>query len=97
MRPMPAQLVYAHDFFKIRHVFANIPKFRTIIDTTNTPTTKSVQLLTINSYTLKDSFNSTNKIKSISSEMFEDGYQFVSFDVEFLFMNVLLNKTINII
>ena len=29
--------------------------------------------------------------------MFEEGYQFVSFDVESLFTNVALNKTINII
>ena len=29
--------------------------------------------------------------------MFEEGYQFVSFNVESLFTNVPLNKTINII
>ena len=56
-----------------------------------------LQPLTINDYTLKDSFDAANKIKSVPSEMFEEGYQFVSFDVESLFTNVPLNKTINII
>ena len=57
-----------------------------------------LQLLTINNYTLKGSFDTAdNKIKSITSEIFEDGYQFVSFDIESLFTNVPLTKTINII
>ena len=56
-----------------------------------------LQPLTINNYTLKDSFDAANKIKYVSSEIFEEGYQFVSFDVESLLRNVLLNKTINII
>ena len=46
---------------------------------------------------LKDSFDAANKIKTVPSEMFEEGYQFVPFDVESLFTNVPLNKTINII
>ena len=45
----------------------------------------------------KDSFDAANKIKIAPSEIFEEGYQFVSFDVESLFTNVPLNKTINII
>ena len=104
MRPMSAQLVRAHGLPKIHKVFANIPKLRPIIDTTNTPYYKIGQYLsslsqplTINDYTLKDSFDAANKIKSLPSEMFEEGYQFVSFDVESLFTNVPLNKTINII
>ena len=56
-----------------------------------------LQLLTINNYTLKDSFDAANKIKSVPSEIFEYGYQFVSFDIESLFTNKPLNKTINII
>ena len=56
-----------------------------------------LQPLTINDYTLKNSFDAANKIKSVPSEMFEEGYQFVLFDVESLFKNVPLNKTINII
>ena len=42
---------------------------------------------------LKDSFDAANKIKSVPSETFEDGYQFVTFDIESLFTNVPLNKT----
>ena len=56
-----------------------------------------LQLLTMNNYTLKDSFDAANKIKSVPSEIFEYGYQFVSFDIESLFTNKPLNKTINII
>ena len=54
-----------------------------------------LQPLTINDYTLKDCFDAANKIKRVSSEMFEEGYQFLSFDVESLFTNVPPNKTIN--
>ena len=101
MRPMSAQLGRAHGLPKIHKVFANIPKFRPIIETTNTLYYKIGQYLpsylTINNYTPKDSFDAANKIKSVPSEMFEERYQFVSFDVEPLFTNVPLNKTINII
>ena len=88
MRPMSAQLGRAH----------GLPKITQPTDTTNTPYYKIgqylsslLQPLTINDYTLKD------KIKNVPSEMFEEGYQFVSFDVESLFTNVPLKKTINII
>ena len=37
IRPMSAQLGRAHGLIKIHKVLANIPKFRPIIDTTNTP------------------------------------------------------------
>ena len=97
---MSAQLGGANELPKIHKVFANIPKFRPIIDTTNTPCYKIrqylsslLQLLTVNNYTLKDSFDAANKIKSVPSEPFEDGYEFVTFDIESLFTNVPLNKT----
>ena len=98
MRPMSSQLGRAHGLPKIHKVFANIPTFCSIIDTTNMPYYKIgqylsslLQLLTINDYTLKDSFDAANKIKIVRSEMFEEGYQFVSFDIESLFTNVPLN------
>ena len=104
MTPMSVQLGRTHGLPKIHKVFANIPNFCPIIDTTNTPYYKTgqylsslLQPLTINDYFLKDSFDTANKIKSIPSEIFEDGYQFGSFDIEFLFTNVSFNKTINII
>ena len=43
----------------------------------------------------RDSFDATNKIKSIRPEAFDDSYICASFDVESLFMNVPLQKTIN--
>ena len=43
----------------------------------------------------RDSFDATNKIKSILPEAFDDSYICASFDVESLFMNVPLQKTIN--
>ena len=51
-----------------------------------------LQLLTINNYTLKDYFDAVNIIKSVPSEIFEDGYQFLSFDIESLFTMCLSIK-----
>ena len=101
MRPMSAQLGHAYSLPKIHKVLANISKFCPIIDTTNTPYYKIgeylsslLQPFTINNYTLKDFFDAANNIKSVPSTIFEDGCQFVSFDVESLFTIVPLNKTI---
>ena len=95
--------VRSSSWFKIHKALNNIPKFHPIIDTTNTPYYKNgqylssmLQLLSRNSYTVKDSFGAISKIKSVPSEILEEGYQFLS-DVESLFTNVPLNKTINII
>ena len=81
MRPMLAQLGRAYGLPKIHKLFANIPKFCPIIDTTNTPYYKIGQYLssllqppTINNYTLKDSFDAASKTKSVPLEIFEDGY-----------------------
>ena len=77
MRRTSEQLGRAHGLPKIHKVFTNIPKFRPIVDTTNMPYYKTgqdlsslLQLLTINNYTLKDSFDAANKIKSVPSEIF---------------------------
>ena len=85
MTAMSVQLGRTHGLPKIHKAFANIPNFRPNIDTTNTPYYKIgqylsslLQPLTINNYFLKDSFDAANKIKSIPSEIFEDGYQFGS-------------------
>ena len=45
----------------------------------------------------RDSFDAANKIKSILPEVFDDGYIFASFNVEPLFTNMPLQRTINII
>ena len=45
---------------------------------------------------MRDSFDATNKIKSIPQDVFDNEYIFASFDVESLFTNVILQRTINI-
>ena len=56
-----------------------------------------LQPLTYNDYNLEDSFDAVKRIRSIPPELFDDDYQFFSFDVESLFTNVPVKKTINII
>ena len=58
---------------------------------------KVILLLSINEFTLKDSFDAVAKIKNIPLHMFDDGYNYVSFDVESLFRNVSIKRTIDII
>ena len=42
-------------------------------------------------------FDAVKRIRSIPPELFDEDYQFVSFDVQSLFTNVPVKKTINII
>ena len=53
--------------------------------------------MTINKYTLKDSYDTATRIRNIPTELFDQGYVFVSFDVVSLFTNVPLQRTTNII
>ena len=50
-----------------------------------------------NEFTLSDSFEAVSSIQNIPQHLFNDGYQFVSFDVESLFTNVPLKRTVDII
>ena len=103
MRPMAAQLGRAHGLPKIHKEYDTIPEFRPIIDTTGTPyyevenvLAKLLNPLTMNEFSLKDSFDATKRIQNIPDELFEKGYRFVSFfDVKSLFTNVPLAKTID--
>ena len=104
MRPRSAQIGRAHRLPKIHKEFTNLPPFRPIIDTTNTPyyevgkfLTSLLQPLTKNQYVVKDSFEAEDRIKDIPKEYFEQGYKYVSFDVESLFTSVPLKKTIQVI
>ena len=49
---------------------------------------------TINNYTLKDSFDATNNVKSVQSDILDETDQFALFDIEFPFTNEPVNKTI---
>ena len=89
--------MYIHD-----HVI--VTKFRPIIDTTGTAhysvgkfISELLQPLTLNKFTLKDTFDAANRIQAISPTLFAEGYEFVSFDVESLFTNVPLQRTLKII
>ena len=77
---------------------------RPIIDTTGSPyygvgqyLSSLLQPLTMNEYTVRDSFEAAEKIRGIPSEFFDQDYVFISFDVESLFTNVPLHDTVNII
>ena len=53
--------------------------------------------MTHNEFTVKDSFDAVNRIQNIPSNVFDEGYSYVSFDVESLFTNVPLRRTVNVI
>ena len=89
---------------KIHKTITALPKFRPIVDTTSTCydnvcsyLTELLNPLTQNEFIIRDSFDAANKIKSIPPEVFDDWYIFVFFNVESLFTNVPLQRTINII
>ena len=74
-----------------------------MIDTTNTPhhdvgkfLSNLLNPLTLNDYTLHDCFEAVDAIKAIPEHLFSEGYRYISFDVESLFTNVPLKKTVNI-
>ena len=104
IRPQNAKPARAHGLPKIHKAYDRLPKFRPIIDTTGTThysvgkyISELLQPLTQNEFTLKDSFDAASRIKLIPSELFDQGYKFVSFDVESLFTNVPLQRTLEII
>ena len=101
MRPKFAQMGKAHVLPKTHKNFEVLPPFRPIMDTTNAPYSGTAKfllnLLTLNNFTVKDSFDAAYKIQQISKELFDSGYKIVSFDVILLFTNAPLAKTINII
>ena len=104
MRPKSASIARAHGLPKTHKQYHSIPKFRPIIDTTNTThygvgkfLTRLLQPLTHNEFTIKDSFDAVDKIRTVASHLFNEGYRWISFDVESLFTNVPLAKTIDVV
>ena len=56
--------------------------------------------LTLNEYSMKDSFQTVEELGKIDYSLLQNGYKLVSFDVvstTFVFTNVLVKRTINII
>ena len=104
MRPKSARLGRAHGLPKIHKDYTNIPSFHPIVDKTGTAhygagkyLSNLFNLLTLNEYSLKDSFETTQRVHSIPTKLFAQGYRYVSFDVIPLFTNVPLKQTIEII
>ena len=76
MRPKFAQPARAHGLPKVHKVFDSLPPFHPIVDTTNTVysfvgkfLSSLLQPLTINNFTLRDSFDAANRIKSINNDL----------------------------
>ena len=104
MRPKFAQTRRAHSLPKIHNDYQDIPPFRPMVDTTSTPhygigkyLSSLPNPLTINNYSIEDSFEAAKRIKAIPPELFNKGYKFISFDTTSLFPNVPLKRTVNII
>ena len=104
LRPTFAHFSRAHGLPKTHKTFQSIPKFRPIINTTNIPHYNVGKFLaglfnplTLNQYSLRDSFDAAEAIKSIPPKLFSQGYKFVSFDIQSLFTNVPLRRTINVV
>ena len=107
MKAMPpnfAHIARAHGLPKAHKQYDHLPKFRPIINITNTPyygiskfLSNLLNPLTENQYVVRDSFSAANKIREIPKELFDEGYRFISFDVESLITSLSLNKTIKII
>ena len=81
LRPKHAKPARAHGLPKTHKHYENLPKFCPIIDTTGTThytigkyLTNLLNPLTINEYSLKDSFDTANKIRNIPKELFDDTF-----------------------
>ena len=82
MQPKFAQIGRAHGLPKTHKQHLDLPPFRPIVDTTNTPyyeiakfLANLLNLLTLNEFTVKDSFDAANKIQHIPKELFDSGYK----------------------
>ena len=104
MFPKNAKIGRAHGSAKIHKEFDRIPPLRPIVDTIGSThygvgkfLTSLLNPLTQNEYHLKDSFTAAERIKQIPTNLYDEGYKLVSFDVKSLFTNVPLDKTIQVI
>ena len=105
MFPENAKIGRAHGTAKVHKEFERLPPLRPIVDTIGSThygvgkyITKLLNPLTQNQYSLKDSFETADRIRNqIPDTLYEEGYVLVSFDVKSLFTNVPLKKTIDVI
>ena len=104
MRTKGANRARARGLPKTHKQFDKIPPFRPIVDTTNTPYSgigcylkNLLYPLTLNDYSMKDTFHAVEEIKKIDFSLLNNGYKLVSFDVVSLFTNVPLKRTVNVI
>ena len=104
IRPKNARPARAFGNPKTHKVYEKIPKFRPVIDTTGTShysvgkyLSNLLNPLQHNDHSLRDTFDAADRIRNIPPELLEEGYRFVSFDVESLFTSVPLNRTLAII
>ena len=105
MYPDNAKIGRAHGTAKVHKEFDRIPPMRPIVDTIGSThygigkfITRLLNPLTQNAYSLKDSFETAERIRSnIPDSLYDKGYVLVSFDVKSLFTNVPLKKTIEVI
>ena len=105
IQPQSAKIARAHGLPKMHKHFDNNPSFWPIVDTTGTRyysagkyLSELLNPLTRNEYSLRDSFDATNRINRMLPLVQEnEECRFVSLDVVSLFTNVPLYKTVNII
>ena len=104
LRPKFANVGRAYGLPKIHKKFDVLPKFRPIVDTMASPyrnigkyLSELLFPLSCNEFSLKDSFDAAERIRSIPGHLFDEGYKLISFDVVSLFTNVPLLHTVNII
>ena len=104
MRRKGANRARARGLPKTHKNYENLPPFRPIVDTTNTPYSgvgsylkRLLHPLTINEFSMKDTFQAVEEIGKVDFSLLDKGYRLVSFDVVSLFTNVPLKRTINVI
>ena len=104
MRRKGANRARARGLPKTHKTFENIPSFRPVVDTTNTPYSgigtylkTLLNPLTVNEFSMKDTFQAIEEIGKIDHTQLNKGYRLVSFDVVSLFTNVPLKRTVNVI
>ena len=104
VRPKAAKPARAHGLPKIHKKFDKMLKFRPIVDTTGTTRygvgkflSQLQQSLTKNEHTVKDTFDAKTRVETIDKALFTQRYQYISFDVESLFTNVPLERTLAIV